>query len=107
VAALDSDESGDFALRMSAADFFGSAAKSQVIRVFHNVLVDGIYLIQRFLDGRGTHDSAVNPDGKEDGVHAAFAHARDVNAAIGIALAKVKRLGEKALRGVIVRIEDD
>ena len=53
------------------------------------------------------HGAAINPDGKEDGVHTAFAHAGDVDVARGIALAEVEIAGEEALGGVIVSIHDD
>jgi hypothetical protein len=64
-------------------------------------------LIERFLNGRRAHGAAVNPDGKENGVHAAFAHAWDVDAAVGITLGDIEVFGEKALRRVIVSVEHD
>src|SRR5438045_4296963 len=58
-----------------------------------------------FQHGGRAHDATINPDGKEDLVHTAFAHARNVHVAVGIALAEVEVFGEKALRGVVVGIE--
>jgi len=41
--------------------------------------MDGIDLVESFLHRELAHTVAINPDGKEDGVHAAFAHAGDVD----------------------------
>src|ERR1700693_5977481 len=69
--------------------------------------MDGIDLVERFLNRERAHGAAINPDGKEDGVHAAFTHAGDVDVARGIALAKIEIAGEEALGGVIVGVNDD
>ena len=69
--------------------------------------MDGINLVEGFLDRGRTHDAAIDPDGKENRIHAAFAHARNIHVTVGIALAEIEVLGEKALRGVVVRIEHD
>ena len=74
---------------------------------FADVLADGVDLVERLLDGGRAHDAAVDPDRKEDGVHAAFAHARDVDGAVGVALAEIVVVREEALRGVVVGVEDD
>src|SRR5216684_3063814 len=51
--------------------------------------------------------AAVDPDRKENGVHPAFAHARNVHVPVGIALTDVVVLGEEPLRGVVMRVKDD
>ena len=104
MAALDANERGDFPLGVRVADFVSSAAEDQVFRIFNDVLVHGINLIESFLHRGRTHDAAINPDGKENGVHASFAHARDIDVAIGVAPAEVEILGEEPLRRVVVRI---
>jgi len=40
--------------------------------------VDGVDLIERFLDGFGTHDFAIDPDGEENGGEAAVAQYREL-----------------------------
>jgi len=52
-----------------------------------------------------SHDSSVDPNGKENRVHSTLAHARNVDVAIRIALAKVKAFREKTLCGVVVGIQ--
>jgi hypothetical protein len=70
-------------------------------------LVDGIDLVESFLNRKRAHSAAINPDGKENGVHATFAHAGDVDVTRGIALAEVEIAGEEALGGVVVGVGDD
>src|SRR5262245_26185711 len=62
VAAFDAHERGNFALFAGTADFSGSAAEYQVLGITADVFVDGVDLIERFLDGRRAHDAAVDPD---------------------------------------------
>src|SRR5438094_1049779 len=105
VPALNTYKRRDFSLRVRTADFLSGAAEGHVSRILDGVFVNRVNLIKRFLHGGRAHDAAINPYGKEDRVHAAFAHARNVHMAVGIAFAEVEVLGEKALRGVVVRIE--
>jgi hypothetical protein len=70
-------------------------------------LVHRVNLIESFLDRLGAGGLAGKPDGKENGVEAAFAHAGDVNIAVGVAGADVESRIEEALRGVIVGVNDD
>src|SRR5579859_275735 len=62
-------------------------------------------LIERLLHRRRPYDSPVDPDGKENGVHAAFAHTRNIDVPVRIALAKIEILGEETLRGIVVGIQ--
>src|SRR5262249_48281347 len=97
VAAFDTDERGNFSLGVGAAHFFGSAAEREIFRILDDVFVDGINLVQSFLYCGRAHDASINPDGKENRVHAAFAHAGNIHVAVGIALAEIEVLGEKTL----------
>ena len=90
VAAFHAHQRGDFFLGMGAADIGRSGGQHQVIREFVRVLTDGINQAQGTLDGFGAGDGGGNIDGKENRIHAAFAHARDINVAAGVALAKVE-----------------
>src|SRR5271170_3599506 len=92
---------------MSAAHVFGGARKHYFARVLADVFVHSVYLIEGFLYRGGAHDASVDPDGEEDGVHAAFPHAGNVDVAAGVALAQIVVLGEEALCGVIVRVQHD
>src|SRR5580658_4900639 len=92
VTAFDADQSGDLPLRVCVPDFFRRAAKGEVLRILNYVLVHRIYLVQRLLYRWRAHDSAVNPDGKENRVHPTFPHARYVDMPVGIALADVEVL---------------
>jgi hypothetical protein len=69
--------------------------------------VDGVYLIEGFLHGGRAHDVSVDPDGEEDGVHAAFSHAGNIHVTFGVALAEIVILREEALRRIIVCVQDD
>ena len=75
--------------------------------MFANLVADGLDLISGALDGDGPGDFAGHPDGEEDGVEAAFFHARDVDAALRIARGEIEVAVEEALRGVGVGIDDD
>src|SRR5580658_2288172 len=107
VAALNAHKRGDFALRVSAAHVIGGDGEHDVVRIFPDVFADGVDLIEGFFDGGRAGDASVDPDGKEDGVHAAFLHVRNVDVAGGVLLAEVVVWREEALRGVIVRVEHD
>src|SRR5579863_5882436 len=107
MATFDSHQRSDLVFGMSAADLFGGAAKNYVVRIFRDVGADEIDLIEGLADRFGTHRLSVDPDREKDAIHAAFAHSWDIDRAIGIAFAQVKaRFGEKALRRVIVRVDD-
>ena len=107
VAAFDAHQDSNLSLFMRASNVIGSAGEGEIFRVFPHVLLDGIDLVESFLNRERAHGAAVNPDGKENGVHAAFAHAGDVDVARGIALAEVEIAGEEALSGVVVSVNDD
>src|SRR5581483_5750414 len=81
--------------------------KHEIVGIPPDVFADRVDLVQRLLDSHGPHGSTINPNGEENGVHPAFAHAGDVDASVRIPLAQVKILGEEALRGVVVRIQHD
>jgi hypothetical protein len=72
-----------------------------------DLLADSADLIESFLDSLRSGDFAGNPDGKENRAEVAVAHARDVDAAVGVADAQVELVVEQALRGVVVRVDDD
>jgi hypothetical protein len=107
VAALDSDESGDLSLSMSALYLVGRSAENHVLRMPPYVLMDQVNLVECFLHRWRTHGAPVNPNGKENGVHTAFVHSRDVYVAVGVALTEIIVLREKPLRSVIVGVEHD
>ena len=69
--------------------------------------MDRIDLVESFLNREPPHRAAINPNGKEDDVHATFAHPGDVDVARGIALAEVEIVGKEALGGVVVSVCDD
>src|ERR1700734_2198672 len=68
---------------------------------------DGFDLSRGAIDGGLASDGARNPDGEEDRVEAAFAHARDVDVAVRVSCAEIEIRIEQALRGVVVRVDDD
>jgi hypothetical protein len=72
-----------------------------------NVFAHQVDLVERFFHRRRAHNFSVNPDGKENGVHAAFAHARNVDVPIRVTFADVEGVREEALRGVVVRVQHD
>ena len=107
VAAFKAHQDSNFALSMGPSNIFRGAGESQIVRILPHVFANCINLIESFLNRRRSHDAAVDPDGKENGVHAAFAHARNVDAPGGIALAKIEIAGGETLGRVVVRVEDD
>jgi hypothetical protein len=107
VAAFDTDQRGNFSIFVGAANFIGSGAENQILGILADHFVDGVNLIERFLDGRRAHGAAIDPNRKEDGVHAALAHARDIYAAIGIAFRDIEGLGEESLCGIVVSVQND
>ena len=68
---------------------------------------DGVDLIEGLLDGVWAESFAGDPDGEKDGGHTAFAHAWDVNVAIGVASGEIEIGIEEALGGVVVSVDDD
>ena len=106
VAALDAHQGGNLALRVRAANIFRGARQHDVVGIFLDVFAHGVDLIECLLNRGRAHNVAVDPDRKEDAIHAAFAHARYVDRAVRIALAQVIILREQALRRVVVRVDD-
>ncbi len=107
VAAFDTHERSDLALFFGGADFFGGGGKDKIVGMFANGFADGVDLVESLLNGDGAGDFAVDPDGEEDGVQAAFAHARDVDVAVGVTRADIEGGVEEALGGVVVGIDND
>ncbi len=107
VATFDAHKRGDFALLLGGADFVGGGGEDEIIGMLADGFADCVDLVDGFLDGFGTDGFAGDPDGEEDGVEATFAHARDVDVAVGVARADVEGGIEKTLRGVIVSVDDD
>ena len=71
-------------------------------------LVNAINLIQRAFHGWWTGYLARHPDGKEQRVKTAFAHARDVYVAVVVSGSDIEGVVEQQpLRGVVMRIDDD
>ena len=85
VAALHADQRGDFSLRVSAAYLFGGTAEHHIFRILTDVFVHSVNLVEGQFYRARAHDAAINPDGKENRIHTAFAHARNVYVAVGIA----------------------
>ena len=80
----------DFSIGVGAADFRGCGAEGEIFRMRADHLADGVDLIERALHRFGAGDRARHPDGKENRAEAAFAHARDVDAAVGVTDADVE-----------------
>lgn len=67
----------------------------------------GVDLREGAADGLGAGNVTGNPNCKENRVHSAFAEARKIDGAIGMARAEIKSRIEKALRGIDVRIDHE
>ena len=106
VAAFDAHQHGDAPRGRGAPDAVGSRHELEVVRMRSHLALDGLDLLQRlghrFLAG----GRAWNPDREEDRVESALAHARDVDAAVRVAIAQVEGRIEQPLRGVVVRVDD-
>ena len=73
-----------------------------------NRRADGVNLLQGSLDRHRASHIARHPDRKEDCVKTTLAHARNVDRAIVIARTDIEAfVKNEALRGVIVRVDDD
>src|ERR1700693_2026658 len=94
VAAFNAHQDSNFPLFMRASDVIDSAGGGEILRVFPHILLDGIDLVESFLNGERAHSATINPDGKENGVQTAFTHARDVDVTGGIAFAEIEVAGE-------------
>jgi hypothetical protein len=64
-----------------------------------------INLVQRFLHRWRARDSPIDPNRKENGIHSALAHARNVDVAIQVAFAQIEAFREQPLRGVVVGVQ--
>ncbi len=64
-------------------------------------------LFECTLNGCRPGDRSRNVDGEKDRVEAAFAHARNVNAAVRVARAKIEFGVEQTLRRVVVSVHDN
>ena len=62
---------------------------------------------QGFFHRFGSGDSAGDPDRKENRAEVALAHARNIDAAVGVARSEVEVIVKQALRGVVMRIDND
>src|SRR5215470_9546167 len=67
----------------------------------------GFDLDIRAMNGLGPGDLARDPNGEKDRTEATLAHTRDVDAAQGIACSNVELAVEKALRCVVMCVDDD
>src|SRR5882724_4479274 len=72
-----------------------------------HLLADGGDLVEGMFDGNLAGDLAGDPDGKKNSVESAFFHARDVDAAGGVARAKIEIAVDETLRGVGVSVDND
>src|ERR1700691_4006649 len=72
-----------------------------------DLAANGFNLFQRPLNRRRPGNAPGYVDGEKDRVEAAFAHARNVNAAVRVARAEIKFGIEQTLRGVVVSVHDD
>jgi len=107
VAAFNADEGGDFVLGVGGADLVGGGGEDEIVGMLADGFADGVDLIESLLDGLRAGDLAGNPDGEEESGETAIAHARDVNAAVGVARAEIEFGIEETLGGVVVGVDDD
>ena len=98
MAAFDAEEDGDFLLAAGFADLVGGGGEDQIGGVFRYLIVDGFDLLERALDGDWSADLTGQPYGEEDGVEAAFLHARNVDASLCGARGEIEVAVDEALR---------
>ena len=107
VPALDAHQHRDLLGFFRGADFVGGGAQHQIIRITRYGLAHRGDLILSAADGGGAGNGSGNPDRKENRVEATFAHARDVDAAIGVARGEIKFRVEQSLGGVVMSVDHD
>src|SRR5579863_7985634 len=107
VAALDSHQRRDLPLAMRAADVVGRSSEHQIVGMFRDSFADRVDLIERLLNRLGARDCAWNVDREENSAESALAHARDVDVAVRVPDADIKRWIEQPLRRIVVRIDYD
>jgi hypothetical protein len=96
--AFDPNENGYLASGVGVPDVVGGAAEYKIIGVFPNILMNRIDLIERLLYCWRSRDMFVEEvNGEEHCIQAAFPHARDVDMAVGVTLAKVVGFGKDQL----------
>ena len=104
VPALDAHQHGDFTSGLRAANFLGGGAQHQVIRVPQHSFAHRCNLIERALHRRRPGDRPRNPYREKNRAEPAFAHARDVHAAVRVPHTEIEFRIQQPLRGVVVRI---
>jgi len=108
VAALHAHQRGNLVLACRAAHVGGSRREDEIVRMRADGFTHGVDLIVGALERGGTDDVARNPDRKEQRIEPAFLHARDVDVAVGMALAEVEfGIEHQPLSGVGVRVHHD
>ena len=107
MAALDAHERRDLALFVRSANFRGGGRQGKVFRVRAHLLANGVYLCKCPINRVRACDFAGNPNGKENCAQTACAHARNIDAAVGMARADVEFCVKEALGRVVVGIHND
>ena len=107
VAAFDTHQDGDFTVSLGGANFSGRGAQDEIVRMARYSFADCADLHQRALHRRRSRDRPGNVNREENRAQAAFAHARDVYAAVRVPRAEVEFRIEQALSGVVVRVNHD
>ena len=105
--AFDAHQSGDLAQFVSGADFGGGGGQGEFFRVIENLLANSFNLLDSAVHCFGSSDFAGNPDRKENGVQAAFAHAWKINAAVVVSFSNVKLSIQEALGRVVVSVHNN
>ncbi len=108
VAAFHPHQRGDLVVGRGAPDVGRGLRQHEILGMRANGRQHRVDERVRLLDGRSARHVARHPNGEEERVEAAVAHARDVDISVGVAGADVERLVEQQpLRRVVVRIDDD
>jgi hypothetical protein len=107
VAALDTEEDGDFVLSAGGSDLFRGGGEGELVGILFDLGLNGFDLFFSALDGNRPADFAGHPNSEKDGVDATVFHARDVDASLFVARGEVEVAVDQALGGVDVCVDDD
>src|SRR5215472_6207314 len=105
--AFNPHQRGYFPFRMNSPNVLGGARQRNIFGIANGQLAHQVDLIHRALHSFRSRHRAGNPDGKKNRTHAPFAHARNIDCAVWITRAQIKVRVEKALGGVVVRIDNN
>ncbi len=107
VPAFDANQRGYFSFGLRLANVGSSAREHHVLGILADIFVNRVNLVERFLNCRRTHRATVNPNRKENRIHSAFLHARNVDVTVGIAFGEIEVFRKETLCRVVVRIQHD